>query len=161
MAAGNDSGTGQTLRHFPENATQDQKVRIVFDEMDVNQNRVIELDEFRRMMRVLNVDLNAATIADLFQRSDLDRDGVLTMAEFQGLAASYPTLLDSIYFRSKEFWEDHKKKAQIEARKVALDEAHSKEHQAAQLAAEAKAELAEQEHRVRTQEAELQQKHDH
>jgi hypothetical protein len=145
-------------RNYPDAPTFDQKVRTVFDETDVNQNRVIELDEFRRIMRILNIDLNAAAIADLFQRADADRDGVLSVSDFQSFAVNYPTLLDSLYFRGKEFWEDHKKKVNIDHRKQLVDDARMKERQAAQLMLDARNELAEQEQRLRNQESDLQQR---
>ena len=145
-------------RNYPDAPTFDQKVRTVFDETDVNQNRVIELDEFRRIMRILNIDLNAAAIADLFQRADADRDGVLSVSDFQSFAVNYPTLLDSLYFRGKEFWEDHKKKVNIDHRKQVLDDARMKERQAAQLLMDARGELTEQDQRLRSQEADLQQR---
>lgn len=150
------AGSAVPPPQFPENPTFDQKVRIVFDETDVNHNRLIELDEFRRIMRMLNVDLSGSTVADLFQRGDQDRDGVISLSDFQFFASNYPTLLDSLYFRSKEFWEDHRRRMAIEGRKQVVEECHAREHQAAQLSAEAKSELLEQEHRLREQEAALQ-----
>lgn len=149
-------GAAPQPHQFPDNATFDQKVRIVFDEIDVNQNRLIELDEFRRIMRLLNVDLNAQAVADLHNRGDADRDGVLSLPDFQFFCQCYPTLLDSLYFRSKEFWEDQRRKSNIETRRQILEECRAREHQAGALAAEARADLKEQELRLTDQEKELQ-----
>lgn len=150
-------GTSAVSRHqFPENGTFDQKVRIVFEEIDVNENRLIELDEFRRIMRMLNIDLNAATVADLFQRADADRDGVLSLSDFQFFCQAYPTMLDSLYFRSKEFWEDNRRRNVIETRRQVLEESRAREQQCGHLSAEARADLKEQESRLQDQEKELQ-----
>jgi hypothetical protein len=150
-------GSATASRHqFPENATFDQKVRIVFEEIDVNENRLIELDEFRRITRMLNIDLNAATVADLFQRGDLDRDGVLSLSDFQFFCQAYPTMMDSLYFRSKEFWEDNRRRNVIETRRQVLEESRAREQQCGQLSAEARADLKEQEARLQDQERELQ-----
>ena len=117
-AAGIAGGPPPTLS---DSATHEEKVRAVFDELDVNNNRTLEPEEFRRGFRAHSFDFPAAVVADLFSRADANQDGVLSPPEFQRFAELYPTLLDSLYFRIRDYWEDFRQKQSIDQAHEALE----------------------------------------
>eukprot|EP01062_Namystynia_karyoxenos_P042199 TRINITY_DN307_c1_g1_i1.p1 TRINITY_DN307_c1_g1~~TRINITY_DN307_c1_g1_i1.p1 ORF type:complete len:654 (+),score=259.48 TRINITY_DN307_c1_g1_i1:92-1963(+) len=130
------------VRTLPDNAPHDDKVRIVFEELDANSNRVIETDELRRGLRTCALDLTAATFSDLFRKADVDSDGVVSFAEWQRFAELYPTLLDCLYYRFKAHWEHVAQEQQVDQQRgmrAALEEAEriaQAMYAQAQLAAE-------------------------
>ena len=104
-----------------DNATHDEKVRAVFEEVDVNNNHSVEPEEFRRAFRAHAFDFSAATVADLFAKADTNQDGLLSLPEFQRFCEMYPTLLDSLYFRIRDYWEDFRQKQSINAARESLE----------------------------------------
>ena len=93
------------VRLLPQDAAHDEKVRACFEGLDANTNRVIELDEFKRGFQMFGMDFSLATMDDLFSKGDVDRDGVISFAEWQRFCELYPTMLDSLYYRLKSHWE--------------------------------------------------------
>eukprot|EP00754_Rhynchopus_humris_P019955 Rhum_TRINITY_DN14671_c0_g1::Rhum_TRINITY_DN14671_c0_g1_i2::g.106676::m.106676 len=122
---------------LPDNATHDEKVRAVFEEFDVNTNKVVETEEFLRAYKVLNFDLPAATVLDLFQKADTNRDGVISFEEWQRFCEMYPTMLDSLYFRARDHWEDFRQKQEIRAARDELEAKKQGEKQAGLVHSEA------------------------
>eukprot|EP01060_Flectonema_neradi_P007632 TRINITY_DN1534_c3_g1_i1.p1 TRINITY_DN1534_c3_g1~~TRINITY_DN1534_c3_g1_i1.p1 ORF type:complete len:568 (+),score=153.70 TRINITY_DN1534_c3_g1_i1:88-1704(+) len=135
VATGNNYGSAKGYSQtgvagLADNATHDEKVAAVFEELDVNNNRVIESDEFSRAFRVHGFDFSTATVSDLFMRSDANGDSVLSFSEFQRFAEMYPTLLDSLYFRIRDYWEDFRQKQAINASREAFDATKDREKRA-------------------------------
>jgi hypothetical protein len=126
-----------------EASTPQEKIRFVFDEMDLNGNRVIEIEEFRQVLRTLNVDFTPATVTDLFRKADRDRDGVLSISEFSNFFSSYSTLLDALFFRLRDVIEARNHQRDMNEEKAALDAARERRAHAQQTVAEA-ARLVEQ-----------------
>ncbi|KAJ9460095.1 hypothetical protein DIPPA_29640 [Diplonema papillatum] len=115
---------------LPDDASHDEKTRAVFEELDVNGNKVIESEEFKRGFRALNFDLSAATVVDLFAKADANRDGVISSGEWQRYTEVYPTMLDSLYFRARDHWEDFRQKQEIKAARDELEAKKEAEKQA-------------------------------
>eukprot|EP01062_Namystynia_karyoxenos_P035236 TRINITY_DN2583_c0_g1_i2.p1 TRINITY_DN2583_c0_g1~~TRINITY_DN2583_c0_g1_i2.p1 ORF type:complete len:634 (+),score=203.39 TRINITY_DN2583_c0_g1_i2:123-2024(+) len=95
----------QPRRVLSEDASHDDKVRVLFEELDSNRNRTLESDELRRGFRITGLDFTAATNDDLFRKADCDRDGVISFPEWQRFGELYPTLMDSLYYRLKAHYE--------------------------------------------------------
>lgn len=142
-------------RALPEHATLDEKVRVIFEEIDINSNRVIEPEEWKRALRVLNIDFSSATVSDLFSKADLNGDGVISLNEFQSFCSGYPTLTDCMYFRTKDYWEDYARKQEIKSSTDMLEDMKERERQARLLALEAQKEVERQEKKVGQSEGEL------
>ena len=87
---------------FPEHPTAETKLRMVFDELDVNNERCIKIEGFRRLMQAVDVKFTDHTIAELFQRADLRQSGMVNFSEFLNWATHYPALIDALYHRSRE-----------------------------------------------------------
>eukprot|EP01062_Namystynia_karyoxenos_P075698 TRINITY_DN732_c0_g5_i1.p1 TRINITY_DN732_c0_g5~~TRINITY_DN732_c0_g5_i1.p1 ORF type:complete len:562 (+),score=275.56 TRINITY_DN732_c0_g5_i1:95-1687(+) len=117
---------------LPDNATHEEKARAVFDDLDTSNNRVIELDEFRKGYRTLHFDFTQATVDDLFQKADANGDGVISYAEWQRFTEVYPTMLDSLYFRCKDYWTNFQQQQGIRECEEALARLQDEEKRAAQ-----------------------------
>ena len=143
-------------RAFSEVASFEQKIRTVFEEMDGNQNRVVSSDDFRRALRMLSIDLSVATVNDLFHKADADRDSVVSFSEFERFSYNYPTLLDSMYFRNKEYYEDQRRKKKLDLQRLALEESIEKERAVSVLQLEGRKAIEEQELRMTQVEQDLQ-----
>eukprot|EP01062_Namystynia_karyoxenos_P069484 TRINITY_DN64971_c0_g1_i1.p1 TRINITY_DN64971_c0_g1~~TRINITY_DN64971_c0_g1_i1.p1 ORF type:complete len:631 (+),score=222.70 TRINITY_DN64971_c0_g1_i1:88-1893(+) len=100
---------------LPEQASHDEKVRIVFEEIDTNRDGVIQSDELRKAFQLCELGFTHETQDDLFAKADCDRDGVVTFAEWQRWAELYPTTLECLYFRLKLNYERQAADAAIEA----------------------------------------------
>lgn len=103
--SGAASGAARGVPQLPEAPPYDEKVRLIFENLDTNRNRVLEPDELRRGFRITGLDFTAATTDELFRKADVDRDGVVSFAEWQRFCELYPTLTDSVYFRLKAHFE--------------------------------------------------------
>jgi hypothetical protein len=114
-------------RFLQHDGTFDAKARAVFEEADPNRNRFLTVDDFRRLLAVCNVEFSAATVSDLFARADRDRDGAIAAAEWQQFAGNYPTLCDALYFRSKEKYEELRRRQAIENHRATVEDARRKE----------------------------------
>lgn len=143
---------------FLESASLDTKARVVFDEIDNNRNRLIEIEEMRRIFKLLNLDFSAATINDLFARADSDRDGVVSMGEWQHFSQYYPTLVDSLYFRSKEYYDEQRRRQLLSSQQQQGEDSRLKERQVAQALDDARRDLATQEKALNIAEQDLQNK---
>ena len=140
---------------LPDNATHDEKTRAVFEELDVNNNKVIEAEEFKRGFRVLNFDLSAATVIDLFAKADANRDGIISFQEFTRYTEMYPTMLDSLYFRARDHWEDFRQKQEIKAAREELEGRKEAEKQSHVAHMEAQSATNNQEKRLAAAEQQL------
>eukprot|EP01064_Diplonema_japonicum_P031640 TRINITY_DN571_c0_g2_i1.p1 TRINITY_DN571_c0_g2~~TRINITY_DN571_c0_g2_i1.p1 ORF type:complete len:599 (+),score=199.07 TRINITY_DN571_c0_g2_i1:62-1858(+) len=117
---------------LPENIGHDEKVRIAFEELDANKNRVIEPDEFSRSFRVCGLEFTTATCDDLFHKADFDKDGNINWTEWQRFCELYPALLDSLYYRLKAHWEHLQETGRIDAFKTQRPSLEDRERQAQQ-----------------------------
>ncbi|ORC86044.1 uncharacterized protein TM35_000312300 [Trypanosoma theileri] len=125
--------SGALIPKVPVEATQEEKVRVLFAELDIKGNRVLELEDFKQGFRTFNLDFSAATVEDLFEKADTNRDGTISFSEFERFARLYPIMTDCLYFRSKAFWDEEQIKREIEAERLAVRQAE----QAVELARKA------------------------
>jgi hypothetical protein len=139
---------------IPEHPSQRDKIAYLYDEMDTNGNRVIEPEEFRALIRMLGVDFSNATLSELFQRGDLDRDGVLSLGEFTQLLTNYPTLLDATFFRLRDIQEARNLQKMMAEERAALDAAREQRSRSAAMASECARLVAEATLKIRESEAE-------
>eukprot|EP00760_Papus_ankaliazontas_P009896 PhM_4_TR14155/c1_g1_i1/m.51648 len=151
-----DAASSSKRRVVPEHATMEEKVRLVFDEIDVNSSRSIEPDEWKRALRVLGIEFSTATSSDLFSKADMNGDGSVTLSEFQQFCVGYPTLLDCLYYRTRDYWEDYAKKQEIKACSDVCEELKERERQTRAMALDAQRDVEVQEKKLEHSETELQ-----
>lgn len=140
---------------FPEHPNADTKLRLVFQELDLNDNSIIEPEGFRRVLKALNFLFSPATIEDLYERMDVSKNGSVTYSEWMNFAAHYPVLVDALYTRSFEAIERAKKESEMEAQRETLEELNRKERLANQQHQVARNELQQQERTIETLRADV------
>ena len=112
---------------FPEHPTGETKLRLVFEELDLNDNNIVEPEGFRRVLKALNFRLSAATVNDLYERMDLNKNSSVNNSEYLNWAQHYPVLIDAIYTRSREAVEHARKETNIEMLRANLEDVTRKE----------------------------------
>jgi len=102
--------------------TMSEKVRSVFDEMNVSRSRTVtpeEWSEFYAKVRLAGDDndkLTGATVDDLFtEKADRNEDNLVSFPEFQQFADVYPKLVDALYFRAKKVGKEKVRADRMEA----------------------------------------------
>ena len=132
-------------------ASHEEKVSMVFDEMDAKKIRAIDINEFQTFLTNLQFEFCVATMSDLFVKADANRDGTVSYPEFQRFAERYPTLLDAMHYRAREYWQDVRQKEGIEAARRLLDSLRARESDARAASAQASTESSAQEGRLAAQ----------
>lgn len=138
----------------------DEKLRIVFSEFDPKGTRSIELPEMKQGFRSLGLEFSSATVEDLFERADANKDRRISFTEFERFAQLYPIMIDIIYIRSKAFWEEEHLNKTIQAERDTVVKAESTLDGASRSLAAAQGEVAQAKQSVVAAEAELQERTD-
>jgi hypothetical protein len=112
-------------------ATQEEKLRVVFAEFDVKGHRMLEMEDLKHGFRVLGFEFTTATMKDLFMKGDLNADGRISFSEFERFAKMYPIMTDCLFFRSKAFWDEDNMQRELDAEKEAARQADAEVQQAA------------------------------
>ena len=115
---------------FPADPTDEVKVRLVFEQLDMNKNGVIEKEEWQKMFKNLRVPLSAATAEDLFSRADADHDTVANRPDFSNFAEHYPVLVDSLYVRIQSNAEETRRLKIVDEHRQLIDELQRRERSA-------------------------------
>lgn len=115
---------------FPENPPAEQKLRLVFEELDLKNIRAITHDGFRRVLKALNIEFTGATTDDLFERMDVNGTKSVSYPEYLNWAAYYPNLIDAIYDRSRNAVEKIRLEAEVEAKRSGMESLSSHERNA-------------------------------
>lgn len=106
------------------NAPVEEKIRVVFAEFALKDQRAIDVEDMKKGFRTLGFDFTTATVNDLFQKGDANHDGRISFHEFERFARLYPIMTDCLYYRSKTFWEDQNTQREIDAEKEAVKQAN-------------------------------------
>eukprot|EP01065_Artemidia_motanka_P018465 TRINITY_DN2177_c1_g4_i1.p1 TRINITY_DN2177_c1_g4~~TRINITY_DN2177_c1_g4_i1.p1 ORF type:complete len:583 (+),score=249.56 TRINITY_DN2177_c1_g4_i1:113-1861(+) len=98
--------------------THHDKVRCAFEELDKARTRRVSMDDwiasFERLRLCAVESLSQETSQDLFKKADRDRDGFVTLHEFQMFAEQYPKLLDSLYYRARSLVHENARKGNLD-----------------------------------------------
>ena len=132
-------------------ASHEEKVTMVFDEMDAKKVRAVDINEFQTFLINLQFEFSVPIISDLFTKADSNRDATISYPEFQRFAERYPTLLDAMHYRAREYWQDVRQKEGIEAARRLLDSLRARESDARVASAQAATESSAQEGRLAAQ----------
>jgi len=79
--------------------TFDEKVRTVFEELDINNRQVIQDTELFNGFTNLGVDFSRQTIQSLFEKADTNKDLRVSYAEWERFVNKYPIMLECLYHR--------------------------------------------------------------
>eukprot|EP00756_Hemistasia_phaeocysticola_P023605 Hpha_TRINITY_DN15902_c0_g7::TRINITY_DN15902_c0_g7_i1::g.71149::m.71149 len=139
-----------------QETTHGDKVRCVYDDLDKARSGAVRAEDFLGAIDRLRIDL-AGKAEQIFDRADVNKDGVLSFGEFERFAEIYPTVLDSLFYRNRDFWIDRRQKDGIESAQSVLANLRDREQQAKQALQEAADATAQQQQQVRIQDAEVEQ----
>ena len=146
------------VRPFPSHPTRTHphrqhtpQVRRLFDDFDIRKVRSLDMETFVAGFRRLNVGFSSATVQDLFEKADTNQDRVVSLGEFQRFGEMYPTMVDCVYYRAKDYWTEVAQKDAVEEAKRLLDELRSREAAARAAHAAAQQETDAADHKLQTQ----------
>eukprot|EP01064_Diplonema_japonicum_P028293 TRINITY_DN4305_c0_g1_i1.p1 TRINITY_DN4305_c0_g1~~TRINITY_DN4305_c0_g1_i1.p1 ORF type:complete len:612 (+),score=214.28 TRINITY_DN4305_c0_g1_i1:63-1838(+) len=108
--------------------TYEDKVRTVFDEIDSRKTGVALLTDFSALLNTLRIDVPPGISPASFFGKDLDT--TVSYAEFQKFGEAYPTLLDAMVNRCREFWVGVKQNEGLEAAKGMLESLKTRDAEA-------------------------------
>lgn len=101
-------------------ASPEEQIRVVFSEFDIKGTRMIDVEDFRQGFRTMGLDFSSATVDDLFERADVNRDNRISYSEFERFGRLYPIMTGCLYFRSKAFWDEEQLAKEIQAEREAV-----------------------------------------
>eukprot|EP01061_Rhynchopus_euleeides_P020450 TRINITY_DN3325_c0_g1_i2.p1 TRINITY_DN3325_c0_g1~~TRINITY_DN3325_c0_g1_i2.p1 ORF type:complete len:335 (+),score=133.71 TRINITY_DN3325_c0_g1_i2:57-1061(+) len=78
-----------------------EKQRSVFEEMDSKKTRAVDEEDLRGTFQRLRIEYSGSSISEMFGKADLNHDNVISFDEWVRYTELFPTLLDSLYFRTK------------------------------------------------------------
>eukprot|EP01065_Artemidia_motanka_P037384 TRINITY_DN4585_c5_g1_i1.p1 TRINITY_DN4585_c5_g1~~TRINITY_DN4585_c5_g1_i1.p1 ORF type:complete len:548 (+),score=239.28 TRINITY_DN4585_c5_g1_i1:111-1754(+) len=134
---------------LPDTASPTEKAKAVFDELDLNGDRVLELEELRRGLRTLSVDFDVSTTEEVFAQADRDQDGVVSSEEWLQFATSYSTLINCLYYRSRNYWEDFRQQQDVKSLSTLVEGVSEQRRQADLLLKEAQRDVDAHEEQLR------------
>eukprot|EP01064_Diplonema_japonicum_P029310 TRINITY_DN4707_c3_g1_i1.p1 TRINITY_DN4707_c3_g1~~TRINITY_DN4707_c3_g1_i1.p1 ORF type:complete len:599 (+),score=177.74 TRINITY_DN4707_c3_g1_i1:65-1798(+) len=118
-------------------ATHLDKVRFVFNKMDANRDGLVTSASFVSVLDKLRVEFAPEVSTDLFIKADTNTDSKVSYSEFQRFAEQYPTLLDSLYYRSRDDEESERHAQLMTAAAVQLQAVQSQHLTAREQTADA------------------------
>lgn len=133
-----------------------EKIRIVFSEFDLKGTRYIELPDMKQGLYNLGLDFSSATVEDLFERADTNKDERISFTEFEHFAQLYPIMRDIIYIRSKAFWEEDQIKKAIQSERETVTKAEGTLDAATRSYATSQSDVMQAKQAVQAAEVELQ-----
>eukprot|EP01060_Flectonema_neradi_P036661 TRINITY_DN7128_c0_g1_i1.p1 TRINITY_DN7128_c0_g1~~TRINITY_DN7128_c0_g1_i1.p1 ORF type:complete len:514 (+),score=143.05 TRINITY_DN7128_c0_g1_i1:68-1609(+) len=139
------------MTDFPDCPAHEVKIRILFNELDVKRRQGISIEEMIVVFKRMHVAFSSATINDLFEKGDANGDGIITMDEWRRFGECYPTLMDCLYYRAKDYWLDIAQKEAIEDSQRLLEELKEKEARCREAHARSIAEVEEAERKLAQQ----------
>eukprot|EP00754_Rhynchopus_humris_P002371 Rhum_TRINITY_DN11314_c1_g1::Rhum_TRINITY_DN11314_c1_g1_i1::g.43877::m.43877 len=116
-----------------DHATFSEKVRGAFEELDSTRQRAVSQSDWIEGLKKLRIDtsLTATSVAELFRKTDLNQDGVVSFTEFQRFAEQHPTMLDSIYYRARDHFKGLRQQEECEGCRAVLRELRDREAEVA------------------------------
>ena len=108
-------------------ASYADKVRIVFNAMLGEASSTADDEAFRSMLAMVRVKLDPAVTTSLFHQADANQDDLISYPEWQRFSETYPTMIDSLHSRLKDFWKSKEFEHALEdmrKRMTDLEESH-------------------------------------
>eukprot|EP01060_Flectonema_neradi_P024627 TRINITY_DN33543_c0_g1_i1.p1 TRINITY_DN33543_c0_g1~~TRINITY_DN33543_c0_g1_i1.p1 ORF type:complete len:569 (+),score=118.95 TRINITY_DN33543_c0_g1_i1:50-1756(+) len=117
-----------SLSPIPNPATTHaDKVRIVFNAMLGEASSTADDEAFRNLFAMVRIKLDPAVITSLFNQADANQDDLISYPEWQRFSETYPTMIDSLHSRLRDFWKSKEFEHALEdmrKRMADLEESH-------------------------------------
>jgi hypothetical protein len=79
-----------------------EKLRSVFYDLDSGNKGYILYSDLRSAFIRSDISFDYATIGELFNRADRNRDGHITFEEWVRFAMDHPAIIDALFFRARD-----------------------------------------------------------
>eukprot|EP01065_Artemidia_motanka_P007657 TRINITY_DN13829_c0_g1_i1.p1 TRINITY_DN13829_c0_g1~~TRINITY_DN13829_c0_g1_i1.p1 ORF type:complete len:413 (+),score=136.76 TRINITY_DN13829_c0_g1_i1:62-1300(+) len=93
-----------------QNVPKEQKVQMVFRELDSQQKGFVDPAELERGFHSRGIDFSSNTVQELFQKGDQNRDGRLDWQEWVLWCDLYPNTLEVMYYRGRDSWDEEQQR---------------------------------------------------
>ena len=70
------------LQNLTSGSKDQNFIRKIFDDFDLNQNEIITIDEFANMVAKLEISVERKYLRGIFRNIDLDKSGAIEFSEF-------------------------------------------------------------------------------
>ena len=134
----------------PAVCTFEHKVRVVYEVMGLAGEGRVDQAAFASTLSALRIELGDVATA-LFAKADANKDLLLQYQEFAKFCESYPTVLDSLFYRHHDSLIDAAQQEAVQAAKRTVMTLRERESEARVAAVQARRESDEQDQRVRQQ----------
>ena len=138
-----------------DHATLNEKIRGSYEHISggLDAGNGISKEGWVRSLDTLRIRLPYQGMVDsMFERLDINGDGLISFSEFQRFSEYYPTMLDSIYYRCKDYFTDIQQKKQVEEAIIVRDELIERERSVTKTLEEVLFQRSEQERTIRDME---------
>ena len=79
-----------------------EKLRAVFYDLDAGNKGYILYSDLRAAFLRCDIEFAYATVGELFNRADLNRDGHISYEEWVRFSIDHPNIVDALFFRSRD-----------------------------------------------------------
>ncbi|KAJ9472154.1 calmodulin-like protein containing EF hand domain [Diplonema papillatum] len=100
--------------------TVTQKVEALFREIDVNNDGCIDLNELSRCFKTLGIHFASSVVENMYLDALPNEAHALRVEDLTQFAKTYPTLIDCMYYRTRDFWEAFRLEQELESSKEVL-----------------------------------------
>eukprot|EP01062_Namystynia_karyoxenos_P042747 TRINITY_DN3129_c1_g3_i1.p1 TRINITY_DN3129_c1_g3~~TRINITY_DN3129_c1_g3_i1.p1 ORF type:complete len:363 (+),score=143.98 TRINITY_DN3129_c1_g3_i1:87-1091(+) len=114
-----------------------EKLRSVFYDIDTGNKGYVLYTDLRAAFQRCDIEFTYSTVGELFTAADADRSGHITYDEWVRFAINFPQVVDALFFRLRDLYQDHSAFQRRAAHAAAAEEAQREA--AARAAAEQEA----------------------
>ena len=132
-----DNGHPSVPNWAQKGGAGNSKAAAVFEEFDVSEKGYLTQEDFLRVFDVNYMGVGKATVYDLFQSADADKDGRVSWYEFIPFYEAHPKLMASVYYRTRQYWNDFSRRKEssdvselLDFHKLKAKKAHDELHAA-------------------------------
>jgi hypothetical protein len=83
-------------------ASLSEKLRSVFYDIDSGNKGYVLYSDLRAAFLRADINFDYATVGELFNRADTNRDGSISYEEWVRFAIDYPSIVDALFFRARD-----------------------------------------------------------
>ena len=105
-----ESASTHPILSLPSIVPHGDKVKLLFDEIDVRKSGSAYIADFTSFLKTLAIETSGSH-CDFFQKAD--PSSLVSFPEFQRFSERYPTLLEAIFSRCREFWIETRQREDI------------------------------------------------
>eukprot|EP01062_Namystynia_karyoxenos_P042748 TRINITY_DN3129_c1_g3_i2.p1 TRINITY_DN3129_c1_g3~~TRINITY_DN3129_c1_g3_i2.p1 ORF type:complete len:383 (+),score=65.06 TRINITY_DN3129_c1_g3_i2:87-1151(+) len=102
-----------------------EKLRSVFYDIDTGNKGYVLYTDLRAAFQRCDIEFTYSTVGELFTAADADRSGHITYDEWVRFAINFPQVVDALFFRLRDLYQDHSAFQRRAAHAAAAEEARA------------------------------------